>query len=76
MSLIVTNPCVDLFVGCSFNRCIESLNPKLYSSGVSVDNSSGDNEYLPTNDEFIPPANFAVIEKGLYRSDFSQAYNI
>lgn len=27
-----------------------------------------DNDYLPRNDEFIPPTNFAVIEKGLYRS--------
>lgn len=27
-----------------------------------------DNDYLPQNDEFIPPTNFAVIEKGLYRS--------
>ena len=30
--------------------------------------NTGDNEYLPINDEFIPPTNFAVIEKGLYRS--------
>ena len=64
ISLIVVNP---MFVA-SFNSCIESHNSKLYSSGVSVDSTSGDNEYLPANDEFIPPANFAVIEKGLYRS--------
>ena len=25
-------------------------------------------DYLPQNDEFIPPTNFAVIENGLYRS--------
>ena len=29
-----------------------------------------DSDYLPQNDEFIPPTNFAMIEKGFYRSIF------
>lgn len=32
------------------------------------DSSNQDSDYLPQNDEFIPPTNFAMIEKGFYRS--------
>lgn len=32
------------------------------------DSNNQDSEYLPPNDEFIPPTNFAMIEKGFYRS--------
>lgn len=36
-----------------------------------------DDDYLPQNDEFIPPTNFAVIEKGLYRSiQYSSLLNV
>jgi len=31
--------------------------------------NTGDNDNLSKKDEFIPPTNFAVIEKGLYRSN-------
>ena len=32
------------------------------------DSNKQDSEYLPPNDEFIPPTNFAMIEQGFYRS--------
>ena len=36
---------------------------------VEMEEKKGEEEdYLPQNDEFIPPTNFAVIENGLYRS--------
>lgn len=34
-----------------------------------TDSNNTDSEYLPLNDEFIPPTNFAMIENGFYRSD-------
>lgn len=40
----------------------------LAMSTVYADKKEDEEDYLPQNDEFIPPTNFAVIENGLYRS--------
>ena len=40
----------------------------LAMSTAYADKKEDEEDYLPQNDEFIPPTNFAVIENGLYRS--------
>ncbi|KAK8827136.1 hypothetical protein WA577_007635 [Blastocystis sp. JDR] len=39
-------------------------------STAYMEKKGEEEDYLPQNDEFIPPTNFAVIENGLYRSAF------
>lgn len=40
-------------------------------STTYIEKKGDEEDYLPQNDEFIPPTNFAVIENGLYRSMYS-----
>ena len=52
----------------------DTVEEKALSSVVSsmstayMEKKGEEEDYLPQNDEFIPPTNFAVIENGLYRS--------